>query len=79
MRVGAAHCGAFVLEDLHVAVLRVGSCDIATFMAFGREGRCRCNFRKEGVGRKVRSVDLGPGLNNREDFCRLKIGEGEVV
>lgn len=77
VRVGAAHGGAFVFEDLHVSVLCI-------FVALSRvncggEGCWGGEFSEGGGGGEVRGVDGGPGVNNREDFRGEEIGEGEVV
>lgn len=38
-----------------------------------------CDFGENGLGRQVSSVDLSPGVDDREDFRGLEVCEGQVV
>lgn len=37
------------------------------------------NLSQWGLGRQVRSVDLGPSIDHRYDLGRGQVGEGEVM
>lgn len=75
MRVGAAHRGAFVLEDLHVTILGIWCGDTVVIMAGWWECCWGRNLCEGGVGREVGGVDLGPCLDNGQYLCRREVGE----
>lgn len=79
MRIGAAHCGALVLEDLHVAVLSIWDGDTVVIMAIWWECCRGCNLCEEGVGREVRGVDLSPCVDNGQYLYGREVGESQVV
>ena len=79
VRVGAAHGGALVLEDLHVPQLTLGRIDLAVGVG-GKAGQDLVCLRLERVrGRQVAGVDAGPGLDDGQDLGSGHVGQGEVV
>lgn len=78
MGVGAAHGSTLVLEDLHVPVLLLGLGETGvrcSGLDVGR-GRILSQWR---LGRQVRSIDLSPCVDHRDNLDRGQVGEGEVV
>lgn len=45
----------------------------------GSDSGGSCDFGENGLGRQVGGVDLGPGVDYREDLRGLKVCEGQVV
>lgn len=68
VRVGAAHGGTLVLEDLEVGIL---------FLRQLHTGRRRGIVRV--AGGQVRLVERGPGGDDGEDCWGGEVSEGEVV
>lgn len=78
VRVRAAHRSALVLEDLHVPVLLLGLGQVGSGRVGGQSGG-RGDGGQRRLGRKVRRIELGPGVDDGGDFCGRQIGQGEVV
>ena len=76
VRVRAAHGGALVLEDLHVAQLRGRARD---GRVRGRGGGQAGQAGERVRGREVLGVDAGPGLDDGDDLGRGHVGERQVV
>lgn len=80
VRVRAAHGAAFVLEDLHVAVLTAfGSVVLGDTVGLRWQGGRGCGFGEGAAGVEVRGVDFGPLLYHWKDCGRWHVGQREVV
>ncbi len=79
MRIRTAHRSTFVLEDLHISVLRIRLHRTVALVALWGECCWGSHCRQWRSGRKMRRVKLRPGVDDRQNLCGGKIGKGEVV
>ena len=79
MRIRTAHCSAFVLEYLHVPVLRIGLHRAIALVALWRECCGGSHCRQRGRGREMRGVKLRPRVDDRQNLSGGKVGKSQVV
>ena len=78
VRVRTTHRGTFILEDLHIPVLLLGLGQ-AGCGRVGWQGGGRGDRSQRRVGRQVRRIDLGPGIDDGDDLRGRQVGQGEIM